>query len=103
MIVCLYVDDLIFKSSMMSEFDMTDLGNMRYFLGIEVVQSSSGIFISQKRYAQEVLERFQMSNCNPVQNPIVPGFKITRDAEEERFDSTYYKQIVGSLMYLSTT
>lgn len=95
MIVCLYVDDLIFtgndeamfvefKSSMMSEFDMTDLGKMRYFLGTEVVQSSSGIFISQKKYAQEVLERFQMSNCNLVQNPIVPGSKITRDAKGER-------------------
>ncbi|BBN68061.1 transposable element gene, partial [Prunus dulcis] len=92
-----------FKSSMMSEFDMTDLGKMRYFLGIEVVQSSCGIFISQRKYAQEVLERFQMSNCNPVQNPIVPGFKITRDAEGESFDSTYYKQIIGSLMYLSAT
>ncbi|CAL2242013.1 unnamed protein product [Prunus armeniaca] len=69
LIVCLYVDDLLFtgndeamfvefKSSMMSEFDMTDLGKMRYFLGIKVVQSSCGIFISQRKYAQEVLERF---------------------------------------------
>ncbi|KAM1172663.1 hypothetical protein ACFX2G_023223 [Malus domestica] len=90
-------------SSMMSEFDMTDLGKMCYFLGIEMVQSSSGIFISQKKYAQEILERFQMSNCNPVQNPIVSGFKITRNVEEERFDSTYYKQIFRSLMYLSAT
>ena len=60
MIVCLYVDDLIFtgndeimfaefKKSMMLEFDMTDLGKMRYFLGIEVMQRSDGIFISQKK------------------------------------------------------
>ncbi|XP_016647152.1 PREDICTED: ABC transporter B family member 4-like [Prunus mume] len=107
LIVCLYVDDLLFpgndeamfvefKSSMMSEFDMTDLGKMRYFLGIEVVQSSCGIFISQRKYAQEVLERFRMSNCNPVQNPIVPSFKITRDAEGESFHSTYYKQIINN-------
>ena len=56
MIVCLYVDDLIFigndvnmfdefKQSMMNEFDMTDLGRMKYFLGIEVLQSSNGIFV----------------------------------------------------------
>lgn len=58
--MCLYVDDLIytgndsamiekFKQSMMDEFDMSDLGMMHYFLGIEVVQSNSGIFLSQKK------------------------------------------------------
>jgi hypothetical protein len=62
LVMCLYVDDLIymgndrsmfneFKKSMMKEFDMTDLGLMHYFLGIEVVQSSDGIFISHKKYA----------------------------------------------------
>lgn len=67
LIVSLYVDDLIFignnkemfeefKESMKKEFDMTDLGRMSYFLGFGVVQSSAGIFISQGRYAKEVLE-----------------------------------------------
>lgn len=45
---------------MMEEFDMSDLGMMHYFLGIEVVQSAAGIFISQQKYVQEVLNRFQM-------------------------------------------
>ena len=60
MLVCLYVDDLIytenddtllqeFKDSMKAEFEMTDLGMMRYFLGIEVMQSTTGIFITQKK------------------------------------------------------
>jgi len=113
-IVCLYVDDLIFtgndeimfmhfKKSMMVEFDMTDLGKMRYFLGIEVLQSMDGIFISQQKYAQEVLERFNMKQCNPVHNPIVPGFKLTKDENGVRIDGTLYKQIVGSLMYLTAT
>ena len=71
MIVCLYVDDLIytqsdpvflenFKVSIMTEFDMYDLGLMHYILGIDVKQSSSEIFISQKKYAQETL---QMLEC----------------------------------------
>ena len=69
MIVCRYVDDLIFtgndkaifvdfKKSMMNEFDMAYQGKMHYFRGIEVVQSSTGIFIGQKVYAEDVLKRF---------------------------------------------
>ena len=71
LIVCLYVDDLIFtgndevmfeqfKKSMKIEFNMTDLGRMKYFLGIEVLQKADGIFITQRKYAQEILERFNM-------------------------------------------
>ncbi|CAJ2656651.1 unnamed protein product [Trifolium pratense] len=91
------------KQSMMKEFEMTDLGMMKYFLGIEVVQSAAGIFICQKKYAQEVLERFKMDDCNPVQIPIVPGTKLTRDVEGTKIDNTYYKQMVGSLMYITAT
>lgn len=76
---------------------------MRYFLGIEVMQSSAGIFICQKKYAYEVLDRFQMANSNPVQSLIIPGAKLTKDVDGVRIDITYYKQIIGSLMYLSAT
>ncbi|GKA99022.1 retrovirus-related pol polyprotein from transposon TNT 1-94, partial [Tanacetum coccineum] len=114
LIVCLYVDDLIytgndkemfevFKKSMMTEFDMTDLGKMRYFLGIEVEQRTDGIFIGQRKYAQEMLRKFNMDQCNAVHNPIVPGIKLTKDDEGTEVDGTIYRQMVGSLMYLTTT
>ncbi|GKB26996.1 retrovirus-related pol polyprotein from transposon TNT 1-94 [Tanacetum coccineum] len=112
LIVSLYVDDLIFtgnnvgmceafKMSMKQQFEMTDLGLMRYFLGVEVIQNAKGIFISQTKYVREVLERFGMNNCNSVKNPIVPGCKLTKSNEEEKVDATIYKQKVGSLMYLT--
>ncbi|XP_031285747.1 uncharacterized protein LOC116144434 [Pistacia vera] len=82
---------------------MTDLGKMHYFLSIEVKQIVSGIFIRQKKYAQEVLERFQMGNCNSVQTSIVPGTKLTKDVDGIKVDSTHFKHIVWSLMYLTTT
>lgn len=82
---------------------MTDLGNMCYFLGIEVVQSCAGNFIGQKKYVQEILERFWMVGCNPIKNPIILGEKLTSDPEGKRVDNTFYKQIIGSLMYLLAT
>jgi hypothetical protein len=92
-----------FKKSMMDEFDMIDLGKIRYFLGIEVLQKEDGIFISQRKYTHEVLERFNMGQCNSVKNPIVPGFKLTKDEGGVQVDSTLYKQMVGSFMYLTAT
>lgn len=76
---------------------------MRYFLGIEVVQKDDGIFICQRKYAAEVIERFGKMNFNPICNPIVPGQKIGRDEAGDKVDSTLYKQMVGSLMYLTAT
>ena len=75
LVVSVYVDDLIFtgneeamfkkfKSSMKQEFDMFDLGKMKYFLGVEVVQDSGGIFIDQKKYSNKILERFRIGNSN---------------------------------------
>ena len=91
----------------MNEFDMSDLGKMRYFLGIEVLQFGEGIFISQRKYAMEILERFGMERSNEVQNPITPGSKIFKDENGVDVDVTYYKQLVGSLvgslMYLTVT
>lgn len=114
LIVSLYVDDLIFtgndnsmfaqfKESMKKEFDMTDLGRMSYFLGVEVVQSAAGIFISQGKYAKEILERFGMDNSKPVDNPVVPGYKLCKKGSGDEVDATLYKQMVGSLMYLTAT
>ncbi|CAL8095197.1 unnamed protein product [Prunus armeniaca] len=114
LIVCLYVDDLIytsndvamfndFKKSMMHEFDMSDLGLMHYFLGIEVVQYSAGIFISQKKYVQEILDRFEMKDCNSVCTPTEIGLKLVKNSGEKKVDQTLYKHIIGSLMYLTAT
>ncbi|KAJ8632816.1 hypothetical protein MRB53_026152 [Persea americana] len=92
-----------FKKSMMAELDMIDLGKMRNFLGIEVLQKEDGIFISQRKYTQEVLERFNMGQCNSMQNPMGLGFRLTRDEGGVGVDGTLYNQMVGSLMYLTAT
>jgi hypothetical protein len=114
LIVSLYVDDLIFtgnhsgmfqkfKDSMMKTFDMTDLGKMRHFLGVEVIQDSQGIFMCQHRYAKEILERFGMENSNAVCSPMVTGTKLSKHDQGNKVDPTQFKQIIGSLMYLTAT
>jgi hypothetical protein len=114
LIISLYVDDLIFtgndsillqqfKSSMMNTFDMTDLGKMRYFLRIEVIQNDQGIFMCQEKYAKEILERFSMEKSNDVCSPIVTGTKLSKNDKSDEVDPTQFKQMVGSLMYLTAT
>lgn len=77
MIVCLYVDDMIFtgnnpgmfndfKKAMTKEFEMTDIGEMLYFLGVEVKQMKDGTFVSQTKYAEQILRKFNMKDCKLV-------------------------------------
>jgi len=114
MFVCLYVDDILFtgddptmiqdfKQSMVKEFEMTDLGLMAYFLGLEVKQCSDGIFISQTKYATKVLKKFAMEDCCPADNPVEYGTKLTKEGEGDLVNPTYYKSIVGCLRYLTCT
>ncbi|XP_015573326.1 uncharacterized mitochondrial protein AtMg00810-like [Ricinus communis] len=114
LIISVYVDDLIytsdseymleeFKASMMKTFEMTDLGLMKYFLGIEVMQTLHGNFICQKKCAKEILQRFGMEGCQSVMTAIVPRTRLHKDTKEAVVCETNFKQIVGSLMYLTTT
>ena len=107
----MYVDDLIvtgssvegingFKEQMMKEFEMSDLGLLSYYLGIEVRQGPSGIDISQGAYAPKLLEKAGMGGCNPVHAPMEPRFKLSKCSTAPATDATEYRNIVGSLRYL---
>eukprot|EP00253_Pinus_taeda_P023781 PITA_23781 len=114
LIIVLYVDDVIFtgnddylienfKTIMKEEFEVTDMGLLRYFLGIEVEQNGNGIFISQVKYVNEVLEKFNMQESKAVITPTVTGLKLSKEDNNKGFDPSLYKSIVGNLMYLTAT
>ncbi|WVY95960.1 hypothetical protein V8G54_028111 [Vigna mungo] len=111
LIVCLYVDDLLltgsnlkeleeFKQLMQTEFDMTDMGELGYFLGMEFSKTSVGLLMHQRKYVKDILSKFMMDKCNEAETPLEVGKKLRINAEEEGVDGTRYKQLVGSLRFL---
>jgi len=88
---------------MSQEFEMIDLRLMSYYLGIEVKQMEEGIFISQENYAKEVLKKFNMSGCNPVNTPVECNIKLFRNDGGEMVNPTLFRSLVGSLRYLTCT
>nr|GEU84055.1 putative RNA-directed DNA polymerase, eukaryota, reverse transcriptase zinc-binding domain protein [Tanacetum cinerariifolium] len=89
-------------SSLHQEFAMTDLGSLTYFLGISVTRDSSVMFLSQKKYAAEILERAGMVNCNPSRTPADIESKLGTIGDVV-FDPTLYQSLAGSLQYLTFT
>ncbi|KAG6492797.1 hypothetical protein ZIOFF_047764 [Zingiber officinale] len=92
-----------FKEVMTKEFEMTDIGLMTYYLGIEVNQREDGSFISQAGYAREILKKFRMDNSKSINTPAECGVKLSKHDEEEKVDPTFFKSLVGSLRYLTCT
>lgn len=88
------------KKVMQTEFEMTDLGKLSYFLGMEFTYTTEGLILHQKKYAKELLKRFNMSNCNSAKSPVEVNLKLLSFENEDDIAATVYKQIVGSLRFL---
>ena len=93
-IIEVYVDDIIFGSDddrlsqefakdMQKEFEMSLLGELKFFLGLQISQQNNGIFISQSKYIKEMLKKFGMEDCKPVSTPMTIGCKLSKDDESK--------------------
>eukprot|EP00253_Pinus_taeda_P029385 PITA_29385 len=109
-----YVDDLLItgnnesyiasiKKELRKGFEMTNLGYVHYYLGIEVTQHPKSIFLSQKKYIGDLLNRFGMVEWNPLTTPMEQNLKLTSIEGKEFEDATKYRQLVRRLNYLTTT
>jgi hypothetical protein len=114
LIVLVYVDDIIFgcnkdslvqwfASSMESEFEMSMIGELSFFLGLQITQRPKGMFISQEKYLREMLKRFQMEDSKPVGTPMVTGCKLSKDDDSLDVDPSSYRSMIGSLLYITTS
>ncbi|GKF07951.1 retrovirus-related pol polyprotein from transposon TNT 1-94 [Tanacetum coccineum] len=87
---------------MSSKFQMSMMGQMSFFLGLQVSQSPRGIFINQAKYALETLKKYGMDLSDPVDTPMVDRLKLDEDLMGIPVDQTRFRGMVGSLMYLTT-
>ena len=92
-----------FKQLLSKEFEIKDLGQLRYFLGMEVARSSRGISISQRKYVLDLLKETGMIGCRPVETPMAPNAKLEAQTERTTIDRGMYQRLVGKLIYLTHT
>ncbi|RVW88631.1 Retrovirus-related Pol polyprotein from transposon RE1 [Vitis vinifera] len=109
-----YVDDIVITGSdqdgiqkleqhLFTHFQTKGLGKLKYFLGIEIAQSSSGVVISQRKYALDILEETGMLDCKPVDTPMDPNVKLVPGQGGPLGDPGRYRRLVGKLNYLTIT
>jgi len=82
---------------------MKDLGDLCYFLGVQVVRNSQGIFLSQEKYIHDVIRKFHMHTAKPIRTPSLSRTSFTLTDGELLTDPTEYKSMVGALQYLTMT
>ncbi|GJV53728.1 retrovirus-related pol polyprotein from transposon TNT 1-94 [Tanacetum coccineum] len=88
---------------MHSRFEMSLMGEMKFFLGLQIHQSPKGIFINQAKYALEILKKHNMDNCHSIGTPLATKPKLDVDLSGEPVDQSDYHSKIGSLMYLTSS
>jgi len=112
LLVQIYVDDIIFGSTndplckefskdMQGEFEMSMMGELNFFLGLQIKQTKNGIFISQAKYCKELLNRFGMENAKQMATPMSTTCYLDNDEFGQSVDIKKYGGMIRSLLYLS--
>ncbi|GJW70472.1 putative ribonuclease H-like domain-containing protein [Tanacetum coccineum] len=114
LLVQVYVDDIIFGSTnkelctgfeklMKDKFQMSSMGELTFFLGLQVQQRKDGIFISQDKYVAEILRKFNYTNVKTASTPVDLERPLIKDGDAEDVDVHLYRSMIGSLMYLTSS
>ncbi|GKA47809.1 putative ribonuclease H-like domain-containing protein, partial [Tanacetum coccineum] len=114
LLVQVYVDDIIFGSTkkelcnafeklMHEKFQMSSMGELTFFLGLQVKQKNDGIFISQDKYVAEILKKFGFTEVKTASTPMETQKPLLKDEDGEEVDVHLYRSMIGSLMYLTSS
>lgn len=113
-LIQIYVDDIIFGSTddtlckkfskqMEDEFEMSMMGELTFFLGLQVKQKENGIFLSQVKYAKELIKKFDLTESKSMPTPMSSTLKLDKDVEGQSVDIKKYRGMIGSLLYLTAS
>ena len=113
-LVQVYVDDIIFGSTndqlcsrfaklMQSKYEMSMMGELTYFLGIQVSQRNDGIFIFQSKYLRDLLKKYGLEDASTAKTPMATATKLDQDDPGKGVDITSYRGMIGSLLYLTAS
>ena len=114
LVVQIYVDDIIFGATdetfcqefaklMQGEFEMSMMGELTFFLGLQIKQTNEGIFINQAKYTKELLKKFGMESSKEIGTPMNPACRLDKDEEGNSIDQKLYRGMIGSLVYLTAS
>lgn len=114
LIIIIYVDDILVTGSCEAElqkftdrlnrtFSLKDIGNAHYFLGIEIVRYCTCMFLSQRKYVQDLLEQFEMINCSTCPTPMLSNKQFLGEEDEELKNPTVFRKLIGALQYVTNT
>ena len=93
----------LLKKLLTKEFEIKDLGNLKYFLGMEIARSKKGIAVSQRKYVLDLLNETEMLGCKPEETPMDSTVKLEESDGSPPVDKGRYQRLVGKLIYLSHT
>ncbi|WVZ70368.1 hypothetical protein U9M48_019042 [Paspalum notatum var. saurae] len=114
LIVQIYVDDIIFGGSshalcskfseqMSREFEMSMMGELQFFLGLQIRQTPQGTFVHQSKYTRDLLRKFEMADASPQMTPMSTSIALDADEDGKEVDQKVYRRMIGSLLYLAAT
>ena len=88
---------------MQSKYEMSMMGELTYFLGLQVKQVNDGIFISQTKYVYDLLKKFDLMDCTSAKTPMTTATKLELNTKEKKVDISSYRGMVDSLLYLTAS
>jgi hypothetical protein len=111
LIVQVYVDDIVFGGSsnsrftedMSREFEMSMMGELQFFLGLQITQLKEGTFVHQAKYTKDIVRKFKMEDSMAMATPMSTTTALDADDEGEHVDQKEYRSMIGSLLYLTVT